>query len=157
LRNAKIQSKLMTLNTDHLRNTLRALESAVALYQHAAAESEEIDQEIFRMAIVKGFELTQEVCFKLIKRRLKDFGQGGRKLEATPVKELLRLAAQHGLLTLEEVERWFAYRYNRNDTAHDYGEAFAEETLALMPDFIRDARGLEARLLAGNADFGGPA
>jgi len=34
------------------------------------------------MAIVKDFELTQEVCFKLIKRRLKDFGHGGRMLEA---------------------------------------------------------------------------
>ncbi|MTW21938.1 nucleotidyltransferase substrate binding protein [Allochromatium palmeri] len=146
---------MMTLNTDHLRNTLRALESAVARYQLAVAEHEDTDQEVFRMAIVKGFELTQEVCFKLIKRRLKDFGYGGRKLEATPVKELLRLAAQHGLLTLEEVERWFAYRENRNDTAHDYGEAFAEETLALMPDFIRDARGLEARLRAGDADSGG--
>jgi len=147
----------MALNTDHLHNTLRALDSAVALYQRAVTESEAIDQEIFRMAIVKGFELTQEVCFKLIKRRLKDFGHGGRKLEATPVKELLRLAAQHGLLTLEEVERWFLYRDNRNDTAHDYGEAFAQETLALMPGFIHDAYALAARLHSGDHDTGGSA
>lgn len=147
----------MTPNTDHLSNTLRALESAVALYRRAVAECDATGQEVFRLAIVKGFELTQEICFKLIKRRLKDFGHGGRKLEATPVKELLRLAAQHGLLTLDEVERWFAYRDNCNDTAHDYGEGFAEETLALMPDFIRDARSLEARLQAGSDDTGGPA
>lgn len=145
----------MALNTDHLHNTLRALDSAVALYQRAVTENEAIDQEIFRMAIVKGFELTQEVCFKLIKRRLKDFGHGGRKLEATPVKELLRLAAQHGLLTLEEVERWFLYRDNRNDTAHDYGEAFAQETLVLMAGFIHDAYALAARLHTGDQDTGG--
>lgn len=147
----------MALNTDHLHNTLRALDSAVALYQRAVTENEAIDQEIFRMAIVKGFELTQEVCFKLIKRRLKDFGHGGRKLEATPVKELLRLAAQHGLLTLEEVERWFLYRDNRNDTAHDYGEAFAQETLVLMAGFIHDAYALAARLHTGDQDTGGSA
>jgi hypothetical protein len=32
------------------------------------------------------------------------------------------------------------YRDNRNITAHDYGENFAEETLKLFPDFISDAR-----------------
>jgi len=37
-------------------------------------------------------------------------------------------------MTLEEVERWFAYRDNRNDTAHDYGEGFANETLRHGPD-----------------------
>lgn len=154
IRATELRLRIMTPNTDHLRNTLRALESAVALYRRAVVEHEDTDQEVFRMAIVKGFELTQEVCFKLIKRRLKDFGHGGRKLEATPVKELLRLAAQHGLLTLDEVDRWFAYRDNRNDTAHDYGEGFAEETLTLMPDFIRDAGALEARLQAGSEDTG---
>lgn len=134
------------LNTDHRHNTLRALESAVAHYQRAVADNETIDQEIFRMAIVKGFELTQEVCLKLIKRRLKDFGHGGWALDTTPVKELLRLAGKHGLVSVQEIERWFNYRDNRNDTAHDYGEAFAQETLALMPAFITDARALEARL-----------
>jgi hypothetical protein len=81
---------------------------------------------------------------------LKDFGHSGRKLEATPVKELLRLAAIHELMSVESVERWFAYRDNRNDTAHDYGETFALETLALMPGFITDARSLEIRLNAAN-------
>jgi len=33
-----------------------------------------------------------------------------------------------------------AYRYNRNDTAHDYGENFAEETLKLLANFVSDAK-----------------
>ena len=49
-------------------------------------------------------------------------------------------------MTLEEVERWFAYRDNRNNTAHDYGENFARETLRLMPGFIADVTRLEAIL-----------
>ena len=40
------------------------------------------------------------------------------------------------------VERWLRYRDNRNDTAHDYGEGFAETTLKLLPGFIVDARAL---------------
>ena len=40
------------------------------------------------------------------------------------------------------VERRLRYRDNRNDTAHDYGEGFAETTLKLLPGFIVDARAL---------------
>ncbi len=32
--------------------------------------------------------------------------------------------------------------HNRNITAHDYGEGFAETTLELLPDFIADAKTL---------------
>ena len=39
-------------------------------------------------------------------------------------------------------ERWLEYRDNRNDTAHNYGEGFAETTLKLLPDFLVDARAL---------------
>ncbi len=59
---------------------------------------------------------------------------------------MLRLAATHGLMTLEEVERWFAYRDNRNNTAHDYGEGFVKETLKLIPNFIADVTRLETVL-----------
>ena len=97
----------MILNTDHLKRCISTLESSLTMYRSAAPES--IDQEVFRNAIVKGYELAQETSFKLLKRALKDFGHGGKKLETTPIKEILRLAATHGLITLEEVERWFAY------------------------------------------------
>ena len=40
------------------------------------------------------------------------------------------------------VERWLSYRDNRNDTAHDYGEEFAETTLKLLPAFVEDAKAL---------------
>jgi hypothetical protein len=136
----------MMINTDHLKRCIGTLESSLAMYRTAAPES--IDQEVFRNAIVKGYELAQETSFKLLKRALKDFGHGGKKLDATPVKEILRLAATHGLMTVQEVERWFAYGDNRNSTAHDYGEGFAREPLTLLPGFIADAKTLEATLRA---------
>jgi uncharacterized protein YutE (UPF0331/DUF86 family) len=146
----------LPLDTQHLQTTVRALEASVALYRRALDERQAIQQEVYRLAIVKGFELTQEVCFKLLRRRLRDFGHVARGLEATPIKELLRLGAQRGLLTLDEVERWFAYRDNRNDTAHDYGDGFAHETLSLIPDFIRDVRAFEGRLGQESPDTGRP-
>lgn len=134
----------MMLNTDHLRRCISTMQSSLAMYEKAEPES--IDQEVFRNAIVKGYELTQETAFKLLKKALRDFGHGAKKLDATPIKEILRLAATHGMMTLEEVERWFAYRDNRNSTAHDYGEGFAKETLTLLPGFIADVTRLEALL-----------
>lgn len=134
----------MLLSTDHLKRCISTLETSLAMYRQATAES--IDREVFRNAIVKGYELAQETSFKLLKRALKDFGHGSKRLDATPVKEILRLAATHGLMSLAEVERWFAYRDNRNDTAHDYGEGFAKKTLALLPGFIADAKLLETVL-----------
>ncbi|WP_019864243.1 nucleotidyltransferase substrate binding protein [Methylovulum miyakonense] len=124
------------LNVDQLRRCMKTLDASLLLYQKAEGDS--IEQEVFRNAIIKGYELAQETAFKLLKKALKAFGHGGKKLEATPVKDILRLAAVHDLLTLPEVERWFAYRDNRNNTAHDYGEQFAKETLTLIPAFLQD-------------------
>ena len=134
----------MILNTDHLKRCIKTLRSSLRFYEQAAADS--IDREIFRNAIVKGYELAQETSFKLLKKALRDYGHGAKKLDSTPIKDLLRLSATHGLMTLEEVERWFAYRDNRNNTAHDYGENFARETLRLIPGFIDDVTRLEAVL-----------
>jgi nucleotidyltransferase substrate binding protein (TIGR01987 family) len=115
---------------------MQTLDSSLTLYRKAEVDS--IDQEVFRNAIIKSYELTQETAFKLLKKALKFFGHSSRKLEATPIKDILRLAAVHDLMTIAEVERWFLYRDNRNKTAHDYGEQFASETLVLIPDFLQD-------------------
>lgn len=135
---------MLYLNVDHLRICTRTLAASLRFYENCAPGDE--DQDVFRNAIVKGYELAQETAFKLLKKALKNYGHGGKKLEATPVKELLRLAAVHDLMSLPEVERWFAYRDNRNNTAHDYGEHFAHETLALIPAFLQDVQTLASSL-----------
>ena len=127
---------MIYLSVNHLRRCIETLGYSLTLYQQALEG--EIQQEVYRNALVKSFELTQEVAFKLLKKALKAYGHGGKKLEALPIKDVLRLAAVHGLMTLEEVQRWFQYRDNRNSTAHDYGEHFAHETLLLIPPFLQD-------------------
>ncbi|MDO8650574.1 MAG: nucleotidyltransferase substrate binding protein [Undibacterium sp.] len=139
---------MIYLNTDHLQRCIQTLQSSLRLYQ--ATEAGSIDQEVFRNAIVKGYELSQETAFKLLRKALKEYGHSSKKLNETPIKEVLRLAASHSLMSVAEVERWFSYRDNRNNTAHDYGEGFAKQTLILLPGFISDistlAQQLEAKL-----------
>jgi len=134
----------MPLNTDHLLRCIQTLESSLVMLQRAEAGS--IEYEVFRNAVVKGFELTLETTGKLLRKALKAYGGSPKAVDDLFYKDVLRHAAKHGLLTVEEVERWFAYRDNRNDTAHDYGEAFAQQTLVLLSGFVADARVLEAVL-----------
>lgn len=134
----------MNLNTDHLARCIRTLESSLALLDKAEPES--IDYEVYRNAVVKGFELVLETSGKLLRKALKAYGGSPKAVDELFYKDVLRHAGKHGLLTPEAIQRWFAYRDNRNSTAHDYGEGFAKKTLALMPDFMADARNLETTL-----------
>jgi nucleotidyltransferase substrate binding protein (TIGR01987 family) len=134
----------MTLNTKHLLRCIQTLQSALDMLNRAGVGS--IDYEVFQNSVVKGFELTLETSGKLLRKTLKAYGGSPKVVDELFYKDVFRHAAKHGLLTVEEVERWFDYRDNRNNTAHDYGEAFAKETLALMPSFLADARKLEAVL-----------
>jgi nucleotidyltransferase substrate binding protein (TIGR01987 family) len=105
-----------------------------------------VDYEVFRNAVVKGFELVLETSGKLLRRVLKRYESSPKIVDELVFKDVLRRAGSHGLVTVEEIERWFEYRDNRNSTAHDYGAGFAEETLSLLPQFLADARALEAML-----------
>ena len=134
----------MALNTDHYARCIRTLE--LSLLQLEKSDPESIEFEIFRNAAVKGFELTLETAGKLLRKALKAYTGRPRDVDALTYKDVLRHAAKHGLLATEEVERWFAYRDNRNSTAHDYGVGFAEETLKLLPSFVSDAQALEVVL-----------
>lgn len=136
----------MNLNTDHLLRCIQTLESSLVLLSRAEPDS--IDYEVFRNAVVKGFELVLETSGKLLRKALKAYGGSPKAIDELFYKDVLRHAGKHGLLSAEEIERWFAYRDNRNSTAHDYGVGFAHETLALMPAFVQDARTLEAALRA---------
>jgi hypothetical protein len=51
---------------------------------------------------------------------------------------------------IEDVDEWMNYHAARNQTAHQYDSAFAEETLSLLADFVRSAQRLLANLKARN-------
>lgn len=106
-----------------------------------------LEYEVYRNAVVKGYELALETSGKLLRKALKKFTGSPRSVDELSYKDVLRLALKHGLLPGEEtVERWFVYRDNRNSTAHDYGIGFAQDTLSLLPGFLVDVRDLEAHL-----------
>ncbi|CAK0766325.1 Nucleotidyltransferase substrate binding protein, HI0074 family [Gammaproteobacteria bacterium] len=125
------------LNTDYFERCIATLQQA---FNELSTQSKEnILYDIYRAACVKEFEIILEQTGKLLKKCLKPYFPSSKQVDQLNFKDIFRHAAKHGLITLEEAERWLAYRDNRNDTAHDYGEGFANETLARMPQFILDA------------------
>lgn len=130
----------MNINTEFLTRCIDTLE--VALEQLQQYDVDDISYDIYRAACVKEFELVLEQSGSLLKRRLRPYFASNRQADRLTFKNLFRHAAKHGLISVESCERWLEYRDNRNDTAHQYGEGFAETKLKLLPQFIADAKEL---------------
>lgn len=131
----------MTINTEFLERCIETLEKSYSLIK--TAEEGSIDYEIYRNSLVKGFEITLEQSCKLLRKKLLPFMVSKKAVDVLTFKDVFRMAHKHGLIQEEEIARWFAYRDNRNNTAHDYGRAFAEENVNLVESFIKDVSSLK--------------
>ncbi len=130
----------MALNVQHLLKTLDTLEQALLALDKK--DNNPILHDLYRNAAIKSFELSLETTGKLLRKALKAFRGNPQEVDRLVFNDVLRQAGKHGLLDLAGVERWLAYRKNRNATAQDDDEIFAHETLQLLPDFLKDARAL---------------
>ena len=128
----------MSLNTEHLQSCITTLRSAIEKLKASVPDT--IDYDIFRNAGIKGFELTLETAGKLLRKTLKLYTPNPRAIDALTYKDLLREAGKHGILSSDEIARWFVYRDNN---VPDYDQNFAEETLTLIPGFLDDAESLQ--------------
>ena len=130
----------MTIETTFFNRCIATLERALGRLEQS--DPDDIDYELYRCACVKEFEIILEQAGKLLRKCLNDYMHSAKAVQQLVFKDIFRQACQHGFLTEEETERWLIYRDNRNHTAHDYGMKFAEETKALLPDFIKDSKSL---------------
>ena len=135
----------MALNVEHLLRAADTLEQALLALQ-GCADSSSVLYDLYRNAAIKSFELSLETAGKLMRKALKAYSGNPRSVDALVFNELLRQAGRHGLIDPPAVERWLAYRANRNNTAHDYGVEFANQTLTLLPAYVRDVRSLAIQL-----------
>src|SRR5437762_2786113 len=106
----------MSLRTENLARCIQTLERSLAQLEKAPKDS--IEYEVFRNAVVKGFELTLETAGRLLRKAIKSYTPNPRSVDELTYKDVLRHAAKHALMDSAAVQRWFAYRDNRNNTAH---------------------------------------
>lgn len=130
----------MKIDTTFYERCVSTLEKAYSLL--LKANPEEIDYDMYRSACIKEFEIILEQSSKLLRKVLKPYFHSSKEVDKLYFKDVFRQAVLRSLITAETCERWLEYRDNRNNTAHDYGVNFAEETLRLLPQFILDAKQL---------------
>ena len=124
------------LDTAYIQKCNTALARAYNLLKKY--DEEDIEYEIYRSAVIKEFEIILEQSGKLLKKVLKPYLHTNKAVDKLFFKDIFRQAGLHGLLEIDEVQRWLEYRDNRNATSHDYGEELANETLVLIEQFIGD-------------------
>ena len=129
------------LSTENLQKYIETLEKSYELINKSKTGS--IDYEMYRNSLVKSFEITLEQSGKLLKKKLTPFFATNKEVDRLNFKDVFRYSAKFSILSEDEVNRWFKYRDNRNNTAHDYGVAFAEETLVLIDSFLNDVKNLK--------------
>ncbi len=138
----------MHIDTSYYERCIATLQKAHSLLQQANPEN--IDYDMYRSAAIKEFEIIIEQSGKLLRKVLKPYFHSTKAVDKLMFKDVFRHAVLRDLMTDETCERWLAYRDNRNNTAHDYGVNFAEETLVLLPQFIADAGNLAELIKAHN-------
>lgn len=144
------QGNRVSITTERIRRCLLTL--GTVWHGLQAYEAGEALDEIYRAACVKEFELVLEQSGRLLKRRFRPYFASNRQADQLTFNDIFRHAAKHCLISAGACERWLEYRAIRNETAHEYGEHFAERTLQVMPRFLADAEELVAVIEAGRDD-----
>ena len=131
----------VTIDTTYLRSRIRKLETVLREIETLNGEEHALF-DMYRDYCIEEFELVLEQSGKLLRKRLAPYFASNRHADRLTFKDLFRHAARHDLLDIEAVERWLAYRSNREDEANDSGDAFSNATLPQMSAFITDAKNL---------------
>ncbi len=129
------------INTEYLQRCIDTLEKSYEMIQ--TTEEGSIDYEMYRNSLVKGFEMTLEQCGKLLKKKILPYFASKKMVDSLNFKDIFRHAFKYSLIDEDAVNRWMVYRDNRNNTAHNYGVAFANDTLKLIDKFLTDAKNLK--------------
>lgn len=123
---------------DHLRASLRRVETNVALANKAQFE----DRDLFvalRDGAIQSFEFCYTMSIRAVERVTAARGDAVA-FEAADFRTRLRMAWEFGLVS--SVAEWADFREMRNKTSHTYNEAKATEVFANIPRFIIAARQL---------------
>ncbi|MGD9153575.1 MAG: nucleotidyltransferase substrate binding protein [Gammaproteobacteria bacterium] len=124
----------MALDLSSLAKAISSLERAIVRSRDNPRDEE------LRDAVIQRFEYTYELCWKMLKRQIELEAANPAEIDALSFRDLLREAAEKGMI--DNIEKWFVYREQRNITSHTYDENKAESVKQTAFSFIDDAKNL---------------
>lgn len=138
----------MVLDLSSLQKAVNSLEKSIKVASSFIKGIVNTDQEeVIRAGVIQNYEITYELCWKFMKRWL-EINVGGAGIDGVTRKELFRMAAESRLIT--NIEKWYEYNKSRNEIAHTYDQAKAENVYATASVFVIDAKALLKVLEAKN-------
>ena len=139
----------MPLHLDNLRDSIEALDELLTASEDEArmGRLSEIERIGIRAGVVKHFEITYELSWKLMARWL-NANVGPDTAVGVTRRQLYRLSAAHTLIS--DVDRWMRHHDARNTTAHIYDSKKAQQVYESVRGFTHDARQLLKVLEARN-------
>ncbi len=140
----------MKLDLSSLQKAIESLEKTIKVAENKtlAARLDEDAKNAIKSGVIQNFEFTYELCWKFMRRWLRENAAVEEAEYPRTRKELFRLAARFGLI--KEPLSWFSYGDARNLTSHTYDEDKAETVYEIAVGFREDAKYLMERLLERN-------
>lgn len=139
----------MTLSTQSLELSIRALERAVGVMQDTALLNAMPNnvQELLRSGVIHSFEVGYEQSWKMMKRWL-ELNASPTEIDGVSRRQLFRLASESQLI--EDVDQWMLFHKARNETSHVYDLAKAQAVFEIAIEFLTAAQKLQERLKSSN-------
>lgn len=129
-----------------LKKAIRSLQEGIQVVSNNVwfYDQSEPVQNTLIAGVIQNFEFVYELSIKMLKRQLESEAASPMEIDETRFKDLLRIAAEKGLI--RNVEAWFNYRTMRNITAYTYDHEKAEQVYEDTLGFLEDAQLLFNRL-----------
>ena len=129
----------MSLDLSSLQKAIHSLDATLQKSNDEKLMSQLDD--VIRLAVragaIQNFEFTYELCWKFIKRWIRENGSPEDADHPRTRKDLFRLAAQYSLI--KDPAPWFDYGNARNLMSHTYDQEKAREIYSITRGFLSDA------------------
>ena len=136
----------MALDISSLQKVVALLDNALKLAAgDRMQELQQDERELIKAGVIQNFEFTYEVSWKTLKRYLEMSSPNPAEIDNMSFADLIRTGCENNIL-LSDLSAWQNYRRARGITSHVYDMKKAEEVLAVIPGFLREAKYLLAKL-----------
>jgi nucleotidyltransferase substrate binding protein (TIGR01987 family) len=139
---------MMKLNLQPLEQAIEQLETSLQFANSEMALKDKKLFEQFRNSVIKCFEYTYEISWKMLKRQLEKDSPSPEVIDTLSFNDFIREGAEYGLI--DEPDKWFEYRQFRNLTSHTYDKHKAQQVYLKSPSLLESAKNLLAHLKAKN-------
>ena len=130
----------MALELTSLKKAVESLQNALRVTGSGELEKfDKAQKDVLKAGVIQNFEFTYELCWKLMRRWLKE-NLSPSATDGVTRRELFRMAAEQRLI--DDVEQWMRYHDARNQSSHTYLPEIADKVYRTAFDFFDDARNL---------------